>query len=267
MSLPYHDQAFAHPMTGATPATLTCDDGIKLAIQASAPREGSPTFVWLGGFHSDMTGTKAAALHAWADERGHGFVRFDYSGHGQSGGTFAEGDITRWRDDSLLVIDRLTAGPLVLVGSSMGGWMALLCALERPGRVAALCLVAPAPDFTEDLMWAAFDEAARLSIVETGHWMRPSAYGEDPYPITAGLIASGRRHLLLGGPIGFAGPVRILHGQRDSDVPWQRSLTLAQRLESPDVRVTFIKDGDHRLSTPGDIAALCAACAELAALV
>jgi pimeloyl-ACP methyl ester carboxylesterase len=222
---------------------------------AATPGTG-PTVVWLGGFHSDMTGTKAVALEAWAQGAGRSFLRVDYSGHGQSGGRFEDGTIGQWRADTLAVLDACTAGPLVLVGSSMGGWMALLAALARPEQIVGMVLVAPAPDFTEDLMWAEFPDDVRGQIMDTGSWPRPSAYGEEPYPITRQLIEDGRQHLLLGAPIPLEVPIHILHGQQDADVPWQRSLLLMERLSGQDVAVTFVKDGDHRLSTPRDIALL-----------
>jgi pimeloyl-ACP methyl ester carboxylesterase len=235
--------------------TMAGVHGRTLAFQRSAGR--GPTLVWLCGFGSDMTGTKAAALHAHADKIGRAFLRFDYSGCGQSAGAFEDGTIGRWRDDALAMLDAQTEGPLVLVGSSMGGWIALLAARARSDRVKALVLIAPAPDFTERLMWPELDDDARRQIMEEGRWLRPSDYGA-PQPITRALIEDGRNHLLLGAPIPFDGPVRILHGQADPDVPWGLSLELAERLTSENVRVTFVKNGDHRLSTPSDLALLCA---------
>lgn len=224
--------------------------GVRLAFQRAAGR--GPTLVWLCGFRSDMSGTKAAALHAWAEAEGRAFLRFDYSGNGRSDGAFTDGTISAWLADTLATLDAKTDGPLILVGSSMGGWIALLAARARPERVRALMLIAPAPDFTQRLMWPELPEEARHAIMETGHWDRPSAYGE-PTPITRALIEDGRDHLLMGARIPFDGPVRILHGQRDPDVPWRLSLELAERLTSADVRITFVKGGDHRLSTPPDI--------------
>lgn len=213
-----------------------------------------PTQVWLSGFRSDLNGTKAAALAARAHESGQAFVRFDYSGCGQSEGRFEDGTISRWLADTLAVLDALTTGPLVLVGSSMGGWLALRAALERPDRVAGLVLIAPAPDFTERLMWPDLTPEAREAIARDGVWMRPSAYGDGDYPLSRALFEDGRQHLLLDGAIGFKGPVHIVHGQADPDVPWGLSLELAERLESEDVRMTFVKAGDHRLSSPVDLA-------------
>jgi pimeloyl-ACP methyl ester carboxylesterase len=212
----------------------------------------SPGVVWLGGFKSDMTGTKAGALDAWAERRGRAFLRFDYFGHGRSSGEFRKGTITRWRDDALGVLDELCDGPQFLVGSSMGGWIALLAALVRPERVKGLLLIAPAPDFTEALMWAEMDGAVRRQIMVEGEWQRPSMYGEEPYPITRGLIEDGRKHLLLGAPVAVSCPVRILQGMKDPDVPWLHAVKLVERLAGDPVLI-LVKEGDHRLSTPPDI--------------
>jgi pimeloyl-ACP methyl ester carboxylesterase len=213
----------------------------------------TPGVTWLGGFHSDMQGTKAAALDEWAAKNDRAFLRFDYFGHGKSSGDFRDGTITRWRDDALAVLDECTQGPQVLVGSSMGAWIALLAALMRRDRIAALLLIAPAPDFTERLIWAAMPEEIRVQIQTKGEWLRPSIYDHCRYPITLRLIADGRRHLLLGAPIQIACPVHILHGMRDPDVPWAYAIELAERLTANPV-VTLIKQGDHRLSTPADLA-------------
>jgi pimeloyl-ACP methyl ester carboxylesterase len=214
-----------------------------------------PGVVFLGGFHSDMTGSKAAYLAEWCANRGRAYLRFDYSGHGASGGRFEEGTIGQWTDDAAFALRELTQGPQILVGSSMGGWIALLLALRQPERVAGLIGIAPAPDFTEELMWAGFPPAIREQILREGAWMRPSAYG-DGYPITRALIEDGRRHLILGGPIALEMPVRLLQGQQDPDVPWQHSLRIAERITGRDVEVTLIKEGDHRLSTPENLALL-----------
>jgi pimeloyl-ACP methyl ester carboxylesterase len=221
-----------------------------------------PTVVWLGGFKSEMNGTKAQALADWAQARGRAYVRFDYFGHGASSGDFILGTVTRWRGDALAVIDALTEGPLVLVGSSMGGWLACLAALARRERVAGLVLVAPAADFTERLIWPGLDAAARAAIERDGVWARPSAYG-DPYPITRGLIEDGRRWSILPGPVGVRAPVRILQGGEDPDVPWRHALDLAQALEAQDLVFTLIRDGDHRLSRRQDIERLIAAVEEV----
>jgi pimeloyl-ACP methyl ester carboxylesterase len=227
-------------------------DGVQLAYRRIAGR--APGVVFLGGFNSDMTGSKAADLAAFCAEQGRGFLRFDYSGHGASGGVFAEGTIGRWLDDATLMLDRLSAGPMVLVGSSMGGWIALLLALRRPARVAGLVGIAAAPDFTTRIE-AMLTPEARTEMERTGVWLRPGQYG-DPFPIAGALLAEGRTHLLLDKPIPLDIPVRLLHGQRDPDVPWQHSLAIAERLAGTDVQVRLVKDGDHRLSTPSNLALL-----------
>ena len=212
----------------------------------------------MGGFHSDMLGEKATLLHQAAAEAGRSYVRFDYLGHGESGGKFEDGTIGRWRSDALEVLDRLTDGPQVVVGSSMGGWMALLSALAKPERVKELVLLAPAPDFTDKLMWASFDESQKRQIMEDGFWMRPSPYDASGYPITRELIQEGREWNVLDGEIAVDVPVRILQGGLDTDVPWTHSLDLADKLRSKDVVWSLVKDGDHRLSRPQDIARMIA---------
>jgi pimeloyl-ACP methyl ester carboxylesterase len=237
----------------------------RIAVRARAGRQ--PGLFWLGGFNSDMKGTKALALDSWAAEHGRACVRFDYSGHGESGGQFAEGTIGRWLEDSVAVFTRFCRGPQVVVGSSMGGWISLLLARElarrpREATLAGLVLIAPAPDFTEELMWKGFSPAIRKEIETKGVWQRPSQYG-DPYPITKALIEEGRNHLLLGSAINVGCPVRILQGAQDPDVPWQHAFALAHRLPAEDVVLTMIQDGDHRLSRPQDIARILAAVAEM----
>src|ERR1700694_4054445 len=234
----------------------------RIAVRA---RPGSaPGLFWLGGFNSDMQGTKALALDAWAAEKNRACVRFDYSGHGESGGAFADGTIGRWLEESAAVFEQFCIGPQVVIGSSMGGWMALLLAREiarRPqsrASLAGLVLIAPAPDFTEALMWNGFSPEIRHEIETRGVWLRPSQYGE-PYPITRALIEEGRNHLLLGSAIEVGCPIRILQGAQDPDVPWRHAFTLAQRLPVDDVVLTMIQDGDHRLSRPQDIARIIAA--------
>jgi len=222
-----------------------------------------PTVVWLGGFRSDMAGTKAQGLADWAMARGRGYLRFDYFGHGGSSGDFAQGTVTRWRADVLTVLDQLTQGPLVLVGSSMGGWLACLAAMARPDRIAGLVLIAPAADFTERLIWAGMDSGARRALAEDGVWLRPSLYGDD-YPISRDLIEDGARWSILPGPMGITAPVRILQGGADPDVPWSHALALAEAIESPDLIFTLIRDGDHRLSREQDIQRLIAAVEEVA---
>ncbi len=241
--------------------TLDRGDGVHLAYESSHGR--GPAVVWLSGFKSDMAGTKAQVLADWARAKGQSFLRLDYSGHGRSGGAFEDGTIGRWRDDALAVIDSASAGPLVLVGSSMGGWLALLVAKARPERVLSMVLIAPAADFTQALLWEGLDPAARREIEETGRWARPSAYDPQPYVITRRLIEEGRDHLLLGAPIAFSGPVRILQGARDPDVPFAHAQLLADRLTTDDLAFTLIRDGDHRLSRPQDLKKLIAAVEEL----
>ena len=232
-------------------------------------REGAaPGLFWLGGFKSDMRGIKAEALDRWASERGRAVTRFDYSGHGESGGAFADGTIGRWLEESRTVLEAFCREPQVLVGSSMGGWLALLLAraLARaaaPVPLAGMVLIAPAVDFTEALIWQRLPPAARRQIEEQGAWQRPSAYSAEPYPITRSLIEDGRRHLLLGGMIETGCPVRILQGVQDPDVPWRHAVELCSRLARDDVVLTLVKDGDHRLSRPEDIERLLAAVAEL----
>jgi pimeloyl-ACP methyl ester carboxylesterase len=220
--------------------------------------------MFLGGFGSDMTGTKARAIEAASIGRGRAFLRFDYRGHGRSEGKFADAALSDWFADALAAFDALTAGPQILVGSSMGGWIALLLALARPDRVRGLIGVAAAPDFTARIVERDLNPEQRDILFRDGVLYRPSDYG-DPMPITRRLIEDGERHTLLHAPIPFPGPVRLLHGQRDPDVPWETSLVLAGRLTGNDVRVTLIKDGDHRLSRPQDLALLIATIAELAA--
>jgi pimeloyl-ACP methyl ester carboxylesterase len=244
-----------------TNGRLSRPDGETLAWRRVAG--AGPTVVWLGGYRSDMSGIKAQALAGWAAEAGRAYLRFDHLGHGQSSGDFeAKGAITRWREDALAVIDDLTNGPLVLVGSSMGGWLACLVAMARPERIAGLALVAPAPDFTEKLMAPQLPAEARAALLADGVWLRPSAYG-SPDPITRLLLEDGARWSILPGPVPIAAPVRILQGGADPDVPWRHALELAQALKSDDVVFSLIKDGDHRLSRPADIARVIAAVAEL----
>jgi pimeloyl-ACP methyl ester carboxylesterase len=231
-------------------------------------REGAaPGLLWLGGFKSDMRGTKAAALDCWAREQGRAITRFDYSGHGESGGAFADGTIGRWLEESRAVLEAFCCEPQILVGSSMGGWLALLLARELAGAasrppIAGIVLIAPAVDFTEELMWKRFPPEVKRQLEEIGAWTRPSAYSAEPYLITRGLIEDGRRHLMLGGMIETGCPVRILQGVEDPDVPWQHAVELVSRLAQDDVVLSLVKDGDHRLSRPEDLERLLAAVAE-----
>ncbi|MEI6440650.1 MAG: alpha/beta fold hydrolase [Alphaproteobacteria bacterium] len=209
-----------------------------------------------------MSGTKAQALADWAQQTGRAFVRFDYFGHGESTGDFVDGTISRWRDDSLAVIDELTSGQLILVGSSMGGWLSCLATLVRPDRVKALLLIAPAADFTSKLMAPEMTEADKADLESTGVWMRPSAYGEA-YPITKALLDDGAKWSILPGPIPLNIPLWILQGGRDPDVPWRHALALSEAVVSEDAVFTLIRDGDHRLSRPQDIARMIATIEEL----
>ena len=221
--------------------------------------------MFLPGFRSDMKGIKATALTEHCRTLDRAFLRFDYFGHGASSGDFRAGTIGRWLEDALAVIDRLTEGPQILVGSSMGGWIALLAALARPGRLKALIGIAPAPDFTEDLIWARLSEAQRRELLERGELAAASAYEADPIPITLRLVEEGRRHLLLRGPIRLSCPVRLLHGMEDPDVPYQTSLRLMEKLTETEAVIELIEDGDHRLSRPQDLTRLFAAVDAMAA--
>ena len=249
------------------------------AIAVRAQSGAAPGLFWLGGYKSDMKGDKAQALARWAQNEGRACVRFDYSGHGESAGAFTDGTIGRWLEDSLAVFDAFSHGPQILVGSSMGGWLALLLvrALQRrspaspaarakddkaEASVAGLVLIAPAIDFTEELMWKRFTPEIKRELEEKGVWRRPSQYSTEPYLVTRQLIEEGRDHLLLGGMIECGCPVRILQGVEDPDVPWQHAKALVARLACDDVVLTLVKDGDHRLSRPEDIERLVRAVAE-----
>ncbi|HET9715952.1 MAG TPA: alpha/beta hydrolase [Pseudolabrys sp.] len=248
-----------------TSITIGSDPGTAIAVRA---REGkSPGLFWLGGLKSDMKGTKAEALDRWAEREGRAYVRFDYSGHGESGGNFVDGTIGRWLEESVSVYRRFARGPQIVIGSSMGGWLALLLARalaaeQQPAGIVGMILIAPAVDFTEELMWKQFPDAVKCEIETNGMWLRPSAYGEEPYPITRALIEEGRKHLLLGGLIETGCPVHILQGVQDPDVPWRHAVELVSRCSRDDVVLTLIKDGDHRLSRPEDIERLLAAIKE-----
>ncbi len=237
-----------------SPSQLNRPDGETIAYHHS-PGEGTG-LLWLGGFRSDMDGTKALALEEWARAAGRPTTRFDYFGHGQSSGDFRQGTISRWREDALAVLDEVTSGGQILIGSSMGGWVTILAALARPERVAGIVFIAPAPDFTEDLMWADFPEEVRAEIEQKGEWLQPSDYGFEPSPITDALIKDGRSNLVLDKEINLSCPVRILQGMKDPDVPWQHALRLVEALASADVSLHLIKHGDHRLSEPQNIARL-----------
>jgi pimeloyl-ACP methyl ester carboxylesterase len=319
-------------MSESVPRSIEVGTGASARRIAVRVRDGAaPALFWLGGFKSDMGGTKAVALDEWAAAQGRACVRFDYSGHGESGGDFTASTIGRWLEESAAVFEAFVKGPAVLIGSSMGGWLALLLAQalrqrgatnpglplpwgevgarsvpgegvrtierQRPphptpllpsgrsrpssramgereraggratasantGSVSGLVLIAPAVDFTEELMWKRFPDEVKQQIETQGFWQRPSQYSEAPYPITRDLIEEGRKHLLLGGLIETGCPVRILQGVKDPDVPWQHAVELSSRLARDDVVLTLVKDGDHRLSRPEDIERLIAAVAE-----
>jgi pimeloyl-ACP methyl ester carboxylesterase len=240
---------------------ITLGAGTEQRTIAVRQRDGvAPGLFWLGGYKSDMKGTKAQALADWAASNGRACLRFDYSGHGESDGAFADGTIGRWLAESLAAFDACCRGPQIVIGSSMGGWLALLLlrALREhkaPGAasVVGLVLIAPAVDFTEELMWKRFTPEIKQELESKGVWARPSQYSPEPYLVTRQLIEEGRQHLLLGGMIETGCPVRILHGVQDPDVPWQHAKALVARLACDDVVLTLIKDGDHRLSRPEDI--------------
>lgn len=250
---------------------LQIGEGTEQRNLAVRDRAGAaPGLFWLSGYKSDMKGTKAEALARWAEREGRACVRFDYSGHGESGGAFTEGTIGRWLADSVAVFDACCRGPQIVVGSSMGGWLALLLARALKARkqpaaasIAGMVLVAPAVDFTEELIWKRLPPPIKRELEENGVWARPSAYSPEPYLVTRRLIEEGRDHLLLGGLIETGCPVRILQGVEDEDVPWRHAVELVARLASDDVVLTLVKDGDHRLSRPDDIERLVAAVAEL----
>ncbi len=236
-------------------------DRRRIAFRRRAPaRRGRPGLVWLCGYRSDMDSTKATALDAEAERLGLGFLRFDYSGHGKSEGRLDEGTISRWLEEALAVIRARTKGPQILVGSSMGGYLALLAtrALNEaePGRVAGLILIAPAVDMTEALLWEEMDEAARRAIMADGVWRRPSEYSDEPDVFTRAMIEDGRRHLLMKGMIRTFCPVIVLQGMKDDAVPYGHALKLMERLGADPATLTLVKDGDHRLSRPEDLALL-----------
>ncbi len=246
-----------NPPASPLPDYFARPDGVRLAYRH---RKGAgPTIVFLPGYMSDMEGGKAIALEAWAQARGRAMLRLDYAGNGSSEGRFADGTLESWRDDVLLLIDALTDGPLLLVGSSMGGWLALLIALTRPDRVVGIVGIAAAPDFTE---WG-FTDADKALLQTEGRIEEPTPYDDQPYVTTRAFWESGQAHLLLTEEIAINCPIRLLQGQADADVPWRTALTLAERLHSCDVQTLLIKDGDHRLSRESDIALLISTVARL----
>lgn len=215
-------------------------------------RAGAPTLVFLPGYASDMTGTKALALDGWAEGQGLAMLRFDYAGCGASGGAFEDQGLADWRDDVLALIDTVVSGPVLLIGSSMGGWLALLVALARPRRVAGMIGIAAAPDFT---MWG-FSQDEKMAILTEGRLEKPSEYGPEPMVTTRKFWQSGEGNRVLIGEIAIDCPVRLLHGQNDPDVPWQYALETQKQLRTQNVQLLLIKDGDHRLSRAADIALL-----------
>ena len=228
------------------PNYLTCDNGRRIAYHQTTGR--GPGVVFLGGFKSDMEGTKAIYLEEWAKAQGRAFLRLDYSGHGQSSGKFTEGSIGEWAEDAQVVVEALCEGPQVLVGSSMGGWIALLLAKRIPERIAGLVGIAAAPDFTEDSMWAGFSDAQKASLAETGQVSLPSEYGE-PYIITQKLIEDGRQQLVLRPSLPLPFPVRLLQGTADEDVEMSVALRLLDHAQGDDIQLTLVKGADHRFST------------------
>jgi pimeloyl-ACP methyl ester carboxylesterase len=234
------------PSATETDERLSLPDGGHLAYRLTPGR--TPGIVFLGGFKSDMTGSKALRLEGFAKARGQAFLRFDYQGHGQSSGRFEEGTIGTWMLDAITVLDVLTTGPQVLVGSSMGGWLMLLLARQRPERIAGLLGIASAPDFTQDLIWDDLSPAQRQRLSDDGRLELPSDYGAEPTVITRQLLVEGQQHLLLQSPLRVACPVRLIHGTADNDVPFDRSLALLDAIDHDDVELTLVKNGDHRLS-------------------
>lgn len=249
-------------MGDASPQFLTVGSGVAerriACLVEPGAGDGRPGVVWFPGFKSEMTSTKASVLSEWATLRGVACTRFDYSGHGQSGGDFQEGTVGRWLEEAAAVFARLTAGPQVLVGSSMGGYIALLLLrqlkqMQQAARVRALVLIAPAWDMTERLMWNRFPESVRKSIQSDGVYLRPSQYGDEPYAITRSLIEEGRHHLIGTAPFDPGCLVHILHGLQDPDVPWEHTLDLVAHLSGDWTTVSAVPDGDHRLSRPEDL--------------
>src|SRR5512144_3385554 len=239
------------PVGGRGPELLRRPDGETIAFHRTAGR--SPGVVFLTGYMSDMTGQKAVRLEEFCRARGQAYLRFDYYGHGASSVAFTDGTIGRWAEDAVFVLDRLTEGPQVLVGSSLGGWIMLLAARARPTRVAALLGVAAAPDFTEDLILPALGPGEREILERDGVVPVYSPYDPQPTPVTKLILEEGRRHLVLREPIALDCPVRLIHGMRDPDVPWRTSLRLAEELRSVDIEITLVEAGDHRPSAARDV--------------
>jgi pimeloyl-ACP methyl ester carboxylesterase len=241
-------------MSAAEPDFIDVD-GAKIAVRNRAGQV-APGIVWLGGYRSDMLGTKAVVLDEWAEKTGHSALRLDYSGHGESGGDFNQGTISRWLNESLTILDKYAEGPQILVGSSMGGWIALRMAqeLKKAGKSpAGIVLIAPAPDFTAELVEPSLTEAQKNDLMEQGYFEEPSEYSPNPYIYTRALIEDGRNNLVLKGIIETGCPVHILQGMQDEAVPYQHALKLVEHLPVDDVTLTLVRDGDHRLSRPEDL--------------
>ena len=243
---------------------LKTDTGREIAYHRVAGR--GPGVVFLGGFMSDMEGTKAVFLEDWARREGRAFLRFDYSGHGQSSGEFARGCIGDWAADAMAAIEALTEGPQVLVGSSMGGWISVLVCRAMAERVAGLVTIAAAPDFTEDSMWASFDADQRAALLRDGQILLPSEY-DDPYVISQRLIEDGRDQLVLRGALKFPFPVRFLQGTADADVDMSVALRLLAQAEGDDIRLALVKGADHRFSEPDNLAMIVASVEDVLARI
>lgn len=249
----------------AKTAFLDLPQGRRLAYALTEGKE--PGVVFLGGFKSDMSGSKAKAIEEFCREDGRRCLRFDYTGHGLSSGKFHDGTIGQWKQDSLDVIEKLTQGPSVLVGSSMGAWIMLLVSLKKPEKVAGLVGIASAPDFTERLVWDAITPEQKKQMKEEGGILVPDCYGGEPYPLTYKLIKDGRKHLLFGDVLDIRVPVRLIHGTEDKDVPWRMSHELMEHIASPDISLELIKGGDHRLSQPAQLATIIRSVEELFSLI
>jgi pimeloyl-ACP methyl ester carboxylesterase len=243
---------------------LSTPDGEKIAYKMSGG--SGPALIWCGGLKSDMEGGKATHLHDWAIEEKRRYIRFDYFGHGESSGRFRDGTISRWGQDTAQIIDDLTEGDVILIGSSMGGWASLLAAMARPERVKALLLIAPAPDFTEKLMWANWSAEQRETLERDGILYEPSDY-DEPYEYSRELMEDGRNNQILDAPINFPGPVRILQGAKDDVVPWQYSQQIMDVITSQDINYTLVKNGDHSLSAPADLDRLIRTAKELCRII
>ena len=238
----------------SAPEFLTIDNSSRIAYRRL---EGhSPGVVFLIGHGSDMDGAKALTCEDWARRNGRAFLRFDYSGHGQSDGNFLDGTISSWTNDCLAVLDHLTEGPQILVGSSLGGWLMLNVALARPARIAGLIGIAAAPDFTAELIWDSLDKTQQTQMQDTGQIALPNPYSDDPVVYPMALVTDGKAHLHLQAPVNITAPVHLLHGMQDDEVPWQTATRLAEKLASEHVQVSLVRNAGHRFSEPDQIALL-----------